>query len=294
MTVPAGPTAPDDGAASAAVPRCYRHSDRETYVRCSRCDRPICPDCMLSAAVGFQCPECVAAGNRKVRTPRTALGGRVSRDVGRVTLLLIGLNVAVFLVELASASLHARIESRFAMLPGLPGLGGVADGQYYRLLTAAFLHDGVLHIGLNMYVLYVVGPTLEGILGRGRFLALYLVAALGGSTLSYLTAPISQGSVGASGAIFGLFGALLIVSRRLDYDIRPIAIFVGLNLLITFVVPNIDWRGHIGGLVTGLVLGAAFGYAPKAARVLVGAAAPLAVFVVLAVAVAARTASLTG
>lgn len=291
MTHPSGPAAADDGAAGTGVPTCYRHPDRETYVRCTRCERPICPDDMRSASVGFQCPECVAEGNRTVRQPRTVLGGRVSPAAARVTFTLLGLNVLAFLVQQAVPG----FTSRFSMLPsfpGGPGYEGVAGGEYYRLITAAFLHAGLLHIGFNMYALMLVGPQLEAVLGRARFLALYLLSALGGSALSYAVGPLTQQSVGASGAIFGLFGALLVVSRRLNYDVRPVLGVIGLNLVITFLVPSIDWRAHIGGLVTGVVLAAAFAYAPPRLRPVLHTAAPVLIGVLLVGAVLLRSSAL--
>lgn len=293
MTTPAGPAASDDEAAGAGVPVCYRHADRETYVRCSRCERSICPDCMRDAAVGFQCPECVAEGSRSVRQPRTTFGGRVSGDVGKVTTVLIAINVVMFVLQ----SVAPVVETRLFMLPafpGGPGFEGVAGGEYYRLLTAAFLHGGALHLLFNMLALFAVGPQLEQLLGRARFLALYLLSALGGSVLFYVLADPAARSVGASGAVFGLFGALVVVSKRLKYDVQPIVTIIGFNLLITFLFANfIDWRGHVGGLVTGTLLAAAFAFAPPALRRLVSIAVPAAMALLFAALVVARTAALS-
>ncbi len=293
MTTPAGPAASDDETAGASVPVCYRHRDRETYVRCSRCERSICPDCMRDAAVGFQCPECVAEGHRSVRQPRTTFGGRVSGDVGKVTTVLIALNVAMFVLQ----TLIPAVESRLFLLPaypGWPGFEGVAGGEYYRLLTAAFLHGGALHLLFNMLALFAVGPQLEQLLGRARYLALYLLSALGGSVLFYLLADPLARSVGASGAVFGLFGALVVVSKRLNYNVQPILMIVGFNLVITFVFSSfIDWRGHVGGLVTGTLLAAAFAFDPPRLRRAVGILVPGAVGLAFAVLVAIRTAALS-
>lgn len=259
MTTPGsqGPLTPDEGQSGASVPVCYRHPDRETYVRCARCDRPICPDCMRNASVGFQCPECVAEGNRSVRPARTIYGGRVSQNTGAVTMTLIGICVVAYLAQLAVPG----FERDFFNL----GIA-VADGEYYRLLTAAFLHGGTLHLLFNMLALYLLGPALEAALGRVRFLALYLLSALGGSITSYALASPLQPSLGASGAIFGLFGAMLIVSRRLRADVAGIAVVLGINLVLSFTIPNIDWRAHIGGLVVGAIIAAGFAYAPRARR----------------------------
>lgn len=279
-------------------PVCYRHPDRETYVRCNRCERPICPDCMRAASVGFQCPECVAAGAKTVRPGRTVFGGRVSGDTSRISITIIGLCVAVFLAGLLLG--ERDLQERFGNVTGPVlfadgGVGGVADGQYYRLFTAAFLHAGVLHLALNMFALAQLGPALESALGRVRFLVLYLLSALGGSTLSFLVSDRNTLGVGASGAIFGLFGAYYIVVRHLGGETRSILVLLAVNLVITFTIPIIDWRAHLGGLVTGVLVAAAFAYAPKGARRgQLQAAACSAIAVLLVVLVTLRTAALGG
>jgi membrane associated rhomboid family serine protease len=251
------------------VPTCYRHPGRETYVRCTRCDRHICPDCMRDAAVGHQCVECVKSGNRTMRQARTIFGGRVStRPV--VTMTLIGVNLLFFLGELASPSFIARLEMVGFVGPDGIALAGVANGEWYRLVTAAFLHlppragtFGITHILFNMWALWVVGPQLEQVLGRLRFIVLYLLSAVGGNVLLYLVSP-GQPAVGASGAIFGLFAAYFVVGRKLGADTRGIAFLILINLMFTFTFSGISWEGHVGGLVTGAVLAAAFAYAPRA------------------------------
>jgi len=274
-------------------PFCYRHPDRETYVRCTRCDRPICPDCMRSASVGFQCPECVAKGAATVRTPRTTFGGRVTGDTSRVTLTIIGLNVVVFVLGMALG--ERELQVRFGNVPGAPDRFGVADGEYYRLLTAAFLHGGVFHILMNMFALAQLGPVLEHALGRARFVALYVLSALGGSVLSYLLSSPLQLGVGASGAIFGLFGAYYVVVRRLGGETRSIVTLLAINLVITFAIPIIDWRAHLGGLVTGALVAAALAYAPRGPqRAQVQALACTAVALLLVAAVVVRTTALGG
>jgi membrane associated rhomboid family serine protease len=275
-------------------PVCYRHTDRETYVRCTRCERPICPDCMRSASVGFQCPSCVAEGAKSVRTPRTAFGGRVSMDTSRVTMTLIALNVAVFVIGSGVRDLDVRFGNLALAADGTGGLIGVAAGQYYRLITAAFLHAGLLHILFNMFALAQLGPILEQALGRTRFLALYVLSALGGSTLSYWLSSPGQLGVGASGAIFGLFGAYYVVVRRLGGETGPIVVLLVINGVIS-LSPGIDWRAHLGGLATGVVLAGAFAYAPRGPRqVTLHVAACAAVAAALVLAVVVRTASLTG
>ena len=248
---------------------------------------------MRSASVGFQCPECVAQGAATVRAPRTTFGGRVTGDTSRVTLTIIGLNVAVFVLGMLVG--EGQLQVRFGNVAGAPGAFGVADGEYYRLLTAAFLHAGLFHILLNMFALAQLGSVLEPALGRTRFLALYLLSALGGSVLSYVMSSPLQLGVGASGAIFGLFGAYYVVVRHLGGETRSIVTLLVINLVITFAVPIIDWRAHLGGLVTGAVIAAAFAYAPRGpqrARLQLLACAAVAVLLVAVVVV--RTAALGG
>jgi membrane associated rhomboid family serine protease len=253
---------------------------------------------MRSAAVGFQCPDDVAAGARSVRQPRTAFGGRLSGDTSRVSIALIGINLAVFVLGLLAGQGELRL--RFANLAGpvlisADEVAGVADGEYYRLITAAFLHAGLLHLAMNMFALASLGPVLESALGRSRFLVLYLVSALGGSTLSFLLAQPNTVGVGASGAIFGLFGAFYVVARRLGGDTRSILTLLVINLVITFAVPIIDWRAHLGGLITGTLVAAAFAFAPRGPRrTAVQAAACVAVVLLLLVLVAVRSRVLTG
>jgi membrane associated rhomboid family serine protease len=250
---------------------------------------------MRSASVGFQCPECVAEGAKTIRTPRTVFGGRVSVDTARVTLTLIAINVAVFVVGLGIPNLDERFGNLALGLTTNFKVVGVANGEYYRLITSAFLHAGILHILFNMFALAQIGPVLENTLGRARYLALYLLAALGGSVTGFLLAAPNQPSVGASGAIFGLFGAYYVVVRRLGGETGPIVVLLVVNLVITFSVPNIDWRAHLGGLVTGAVLAAAFAYTPRGPRqATLHAAACLVLAAAMVVAVVLRTQALTG
>jgi membrane associated rhomboid family serine protease len=286
-----GPGVPDGGV-PAAPPTCYRHAGRETYVACSRCARPICPDCMISASVGFQCPECVSAGNKDVREARTTFGGRLTGNVGAVTTTLIVLNVLVYIAVQAEPG--ALLE-RFVLRAYNFGDGpGVAQGGYYRLFSAAFLHQQTLHIFFNMIMLWMFGRPLEEMLGRARFLAVYLICALGGSTASYMFNDPNVGSLGASGAVIGMVGALLVLERRLRHNTAGVAIYLAILLLPGLLLPGIDWRAHVGGLITGAVLGAAFAYAPRARRNLYQAGTAIALVVILAAAVAYRTNDLNG
>ena len=250
---------------------------------------------MRSASVGFQCPECVAEGAKSIRQAKTVFGGRVSTDVGRVTTTLIAINVTVFLVSLGVPDLNIRYGNLAFGLNQSFELIGVSQGEYYRLLTSAFLHAGILHILFNMFALAQIGPILENTLGRARYLALYLLSALGGSVAAYLLAPPGQPSVGASGAIFGLFGAYYVVVRRLGGETNQIVVLLAINLVITFTLPNIDWRAHLGGLATGAALAAAFAYVPRGPRqATLHATACVCLAAAFAVAIAMRTAALTG
>ena len=252
---------------------------------------------MRSASVGFQCPDDVAAGAKTLRQPRTVFGGRVGGDTSTVSLTLVALNVLVFL---GGYLLGVReLQEGYGNVPGPvvigDGVGGVATGEYYRLLTAAFLHGGPFHLAMNMFALASLGPTLETALGRSRYLTLYLLSALGGSVLSFLLSAPGQLGVGASGAIFGLFGAYYVVVRRLGGETRQIVTLLLINLAITFAVPIIDWRAHLGGLVTGALVAAALAYVPRGPRrTLLQAAACTALLVVLVGLVAARRAALGG
>lgn len=277
------------------VPVCYRHTGRETYVRCTRCDRYICPDCMRSASVGFQCPECIAAGAKTVRSARTTFGGRVSADTSRVSMVLIGINVVVFLFGFGVPDLSERF-GNLALARSFTGeLVGVGAGQYYRLVTAAFLHAGLFHILFNMFALAQLGPVLERALGRWRFLSLYLLSALGGSIAGYLFSSPNQLGVGASGAIYGLFGAYYVIVRKMGGETGAIVGLLVINLVITFAVPIIDKRAHLGGLATGVLIAAAFAYIPRGPRqARLHAAACVVVAAVLVLAVVVRTGMLTG
>ncbi|SEH52803.1 Membrane associated serine protease, rhomboid family [Mycolicibacterium rutilum] len=271
----------------AVTPTCYRHPDRVTYVRCSRCNRYICPECMRDAAVGHQCVECVNEGARTVRQPRTQFGG-VPSAKPTVTYALIAVNVVMFVLQMAVPGLQSELVLRpYA----------VADGEWYRLLTSAFLHYGVPHLLFNMWALYVVGPPLEMALGRLRFFGLYALSALGGSVLVYLLSSPMAATAGASGAVFGLFGATFVVGKRLNMDVRWVVAIIALNLAFTFVIPlissqNISWQGHIGGLVTGAVVAAAYTHAPRTSRTAVQLGATVAVVVLCAALIWWRTAAL--
>ncbi|MEU9548489.1 rhomboid family intramembrane serine protease [Streptomyces werraensis] len=281
------------------VPGCYRHPDRETGVRCTRCERPICPECMVEASVGFQCPECVRGGGGtghapSASLPRTLAGGTVAADPRLVTKILIGINVAVFLAVTIEKSLLSDLYLVGAWPPApFTSTQGVADGEWYRLVTSMFMHEEIWHIGFNMFSLWLLGGPLEQHLGRARYLALYLISGLAGSALTYLLAGGSTPSLGASGAVFGLFGATAVLMRRLRYDMRPIIALLAINLVITFSWVGIAWQAHIGGLVAGVVIGYAMVHAPRERRALVQYGTCALVLGVVVLLTLVRTAQLT-
>ncbi|MFE5245633.1 MULTISPECIES: rhomboid family intramembrane serine protease [unclassified Streptomyces] len=291
----------DGSAAAGGPPTCYRHPDRETGISCTRCERPICTDCMIGASVGFQCPECVreatGTGHHPAASrPRTLAGGSVAADPRLVTKILLGINIAVFIAVLAAGRplvddllLFGRAYS------GDPSVGieGVAEGQWYRLLTSVFLHQEVLHIAFNMMGLWWLGGPLEAALGRARYLALYLLSGLAGSALTYLTSDPAQGSLGASGAVFGLMGATAVLMRRMNYDMRPVIVLLVVNLVFTFTWGGIAWQAHVGGLVAGALIAIAMVHAPRERRNLVQYGACALVLLAVVGIVLARTAALT-
>jgi membrane associated rhomboid family serine protease len=220
-----------------------------------------------------------------------------------VTWTLVAINVAVFLATWIRPGIVRDLEMLgYASYAPLGPPHGVAAGEWYRLITSAFLAPatglnglGFIDILFNMWALVFVGPSLEGLLGRARFLAVYLLSAVGGGVMYYFLAPQGSAAVGASGAVFGLFGAWFVVSRRLHLDTRGIAALIAVNLALGFFFRNtIAWQDHIGGLLTGALLTAAYAYAPRKNRAVVQALATVAVAVLIAVAVAVRTGQLTG
>ncbi|SHN46807.1 rhomboid family intramembrane serine protease [Cryptosporangium aurantiacum] len=276
----------EDSARTTATPVCYRHPDRSTYVSCVRCDRPICPDCMQPASVGFQCPECVREGRKTTTQARTVFGGGLSGEQGTVTRTLVIINVAAWVLTLVAAVLTGEVGlrqlGRFVIFGGITGVtewgaavpayscgfagevcGGIASGEFWRLLTADFLHYGLIHLAFNMYALWILGRECERLLGRGRFLALYLFAGVGGSVAVYLFSPLNEASAGASASIFGLLGAMFFFLRRLRADPRGLVFLIVLNFSLGFVVANISIWGHIGGFVVGAAVGALMAYLPS-------------------------------
>ena len=249
--IPAGQPAPE-------VPVCPRHPDRVSYIRCQRCGRPACPECQHSAPVGIQCVDCFQASRQNAPSYRTPYGGavRAGKPVVTTTLMIL-CGIAYALQWLVPG-----FSEQFLFAPIL------AASEPWRLLSAVFLHSPgfILHIAFNLYALWILGRSLEPLLGRVRFILLYLISGLGGSIGVLLLAPAFQAVVGASGAIFGLFGALFVIQRQRGGDVKALLILLGINLVLGFVYPSISWQAHLGGLVTGAACAAVLAYAPKGPR----------------------------
>jgi membrane associated rhomboid family serine protease len=233
------------------MPTCYRHPNRETGVSCSNCGKPICPDCMTTTPVGMRCPDC-ARQRTVVKTLRN------TRNQPDVTIALIAINVIAFLAE-GSFSLDGSLSGGgvaeegglLGSIAGFPHVG-VAHGQWWRIITSGFLHENVIHIGFNMYVLWILGQMLEPALGRVKFATIYAVALLTGSFGALLVTPHTF-TVGASGAVFGLMGAAAVEMRSRQIPIMQSGVggLILINLVISFTLPGISWGGHVGGLIGG-------------------------------------------
>ena len=242
--------------AATSLPTCYRHPDRETGLSCSECGRPICTECMTPAAVGLRCPE--HAGTRKrVNPPRVVRRVSQGRTDALVTRTLIAINLVVYLI---TAVQGAGVNAPGGRLFNEMFLYGpaVAQGDWWRLITAAFLHASILHIGLNMYVLWIIGAPVEQYLGRARFLGLYFVSGLAGSAGALVLTPTAL-TVGASGAIFGILGALLIIEWQTTGRLAGNAMtWIVINLALSFVISNVSIGGHVGGLIGGILVTLSF------------------------------------
>jgi membrane associated rhomboid family serine protease len=245
----------------APPPPCYRHPERAASVRCAHCDQPICTDCMHEAPVGWQCPSCTSEGAKRSRqvpafthTSPGRSGVVGSTNPTPVVLVIIAVNVVVFFLE--KFGTNTKLVDRYAMQPDLVHV----QHQYYRAFTAMFLHANFGHIFFNMLTLLIVGPAVEVLLGKTRFLALYLIAGLGGSVGSYLIGPHFEYGIGASGAIFGVMGAYVVLASRRRLPMAPVIGLIVLNFLLGFSV-GIDWRAHLGGLATGALMAFLYDYA---------------------------------
>ena len=235
---------------------CYRHPGRETLVSCSNCLRPICTDCMVQTAVGIKCPECAGrpTGVKKV-TSRAKTAASVGTGA-LVTKTLIGINVLVFLAQQAQGGIP---QSEIYLRGALYGPSIAVNDEWYRMITSGFLHATITHIGFNMLMLWWFGSALEGLLGRARFLTVYVVSLVAGSAGALLLSP-DVPTVGASGAVFGILGAGIVLERRGVYVFGGSALGVALiNLLLGFFIGNVSIGGHIGGLAGGMLAALALG-----------------------------------
>ena len=273
-----------------AVPTCYRHPDREAYIKCQRCGRVICPDCMRDSAVGFQCPECVKEGSRATRSGRTAYGGLRPSNAGITSMVIIALNVAVWVVAVSHRRVRSRLLDWFVLRPqglclepqgffdsdGLsmpsgaaPCCPGVADGAYWQLLTSTFSHVAIWHIWASTCSRCGCSARSWSWPSAGRGSSPSTCSpALAGSTLVYWIEPeyTRFGTLGASGAVFGLMGALLVIAYKVKADVQQILIWIGINAVLTFTIPNISWQGHLGGFLGGMLIAAILVYAPRQRR----------------------------
>ncbi len=293
----------DSSATPATAPECYRHPGRETWIRCQRCDRPICPDCMRSAAVGFQCPSCVKEGARTTRSGKLPYGGAPSANPALTSIGLIALNIAVWLSIRSDGGGSSGLVDKLALLPqdslrvapdgSREVIEGVSGGAYWQVATSVFSHVEVWHIGFNMLALYFLGPQLELILGRARYLAVYLLSGLAGSTAVMWLSNENGQTLGASGAIFGLMGALLVVGLKVRANVQQLIFWIGLNVVFTVTASSfISWQGHFGGLAGGALLAGLIVYAPRTNRTAVQWVGMTAFGVACVVLVAVRAAAL--
>lgn len=247
------------------LPACVRHPDRPTGLRCVRCDRPACPQCLRDASVGYQCVDCVNEGRRTVRTPVTIAGARLStRPV--VVPTLVALNVLIYAVTAAQAgslgsNSNAPLFDSWLLWP----IGAVSFDEPWRLITAGFLHFGPIHLAFNMIALWIIGQDIEPVLGRARFLAVYGLSLLGGSVAVFVFDNPNRGTAGASGAVWGLMGALLILVLRLKLNAQRVLAVIAINAVISFL-PGISLLGHLGGFVAGCLATGALLYAPRERR----------------------------
>lgn len=227
---------------------CFRHPDRPSAVRCQRCERPICPECQTPAAVGVQCPECIAAA-RAAAPKRPSALVRAFRPGSRapvVSYSILALTLVVFALQWVT---QGAVTSALAYFPPLTAI------EPWRMLTVALVHsdNSIFHIVFNMYSLWVLGPLLESLIGRARFAAVYVLSALGGSVAVLWLAPLTV-VVGASGAIFGLLGAFFVIQRRLGGRSVQLVVIIAINLALGFLIPGVSWQSHVGGLIVGAVL----------------------------------------
>jgi membrane associated rhomboid family serine protease len=293
MTTPSGPPAGQFGG-QVGLPTCFRHADRPTGLRCSRCDRPACPECLREASVGYQCVECVSQGARTQRPFRQrTIAGAELVEKPLVVPVLIAINVLIYAFTAFQAKSIGDVQNSalFQQWDELPL--GVAGGGWWRLITAGFLHVSPVHILMNMLSLWWIGKDLERILGRVRFTAVYLVSLFGGGVSVLCFADPQTPVAGASGAVFGLLGGVLVVVLKLKLNPGSVIATIAINLVLSVAIPGISLLGHLGGLVVGALVTAAILYAPEPNRNRWQAGAIVASVVVLVGLVFLRDAQLT-
>lgn len=266
-------------ARSFTVEFCYRHPRVQTGVHCTRCSRPICPDCMIEASVGYHCPECVGQARREFRQGPAR---RVSTVAGlSATRILLTTIIAMFLVEVMVGGPEMLMSPRTGPLVDLGAMVPpfIAMGQYWRLFTSMFLHVGILHLLMNSYVLWFLGQAVEGAVGRTRFLLLYLLCGLIAGATSYAFGDPLVPAMGASGAISGVFGVFIAMNLRRRRtamgaaNLQWAVTMIVLNVVIAMSASAIDWRAHLGGLVAGVAAGYLFeGIGPRARQAVTRAA----------------------
>ncbi|MGH3858037.1 rhomboid family intramembrane serine protease [Actinokineospora sp.] len=283
-------TPPEPTGTQAGLPACVRHPGRQTGLRCTRCDRPACPECLVEASVGFQCVDCVRQGRSEVRRATTVAGAELS-DKPVLVPALIAVNVAMFVITVALARdlFNNQQSGLFAAL--LAYSPSIAEGEWWRTITSGFLHYGPLHVLVNCVALWFL-RDLELLLGRLRFALVYFLSMLGGSATVYLFDAVETRSVGASGAVYGMLGGLLVAVIRLKRDkhvLMSVLGIIALNIAFSVSVPGISLLAHLGGLVVGAVVTAGMVYAPSARRQPLQIWTVLAVVVVLVALFAVRT-----
>jgi membrane associated rhomboid family serine protease len=266
------PASAEPAAPGPAVEYCYRHPGVQTGVHCTRCGRPICTNCMIPAPVGYQCPECVGRARREFRAGPKRRARRFASI--SATSLVLGAILVMFVLELVVSGGGLQLNNEVALIElGALFPPAVAAGQYWRLLSAMFLHAGLLHLALNAYALYLFGRFVEETFGKGRFVAIYVVSGFLASVASYAFGPVGAIGVGASGAISGLLGAFIAYNFRRRHlslaagNLRLALMIIVINALFGLTVPGIDNRAHLGGLVAGIAAGVfAEGMGPRGAR----------------------------
>lgn len=259
---------PGYGAAPTGLPGCVRHPDRRTGLSCTRCGRPACPECLHEASVGYQCVDCVREGRRTTRRATTVAGAEMNTRPLIVPLLIL-VNVAVFAFTVYEAgSLNGNNASplftAWALSPDF-----VSGGEPWRIVTAGFLHFGPIHLVLNMLALWVLGRDLEVVLGKVRFVALYLLSLLGGGLAVFVFDENNAIVAGASGAVFGLMGGIVVAILRMKLDARQALAIIAINIVLSFTIDGISLLGHLGGLVVGALVTVGLVYPPPAQRTVI-------------------------